>query len=148
MPGASPDQKDLYAPNDVTFDLQPTGRTETGLKTGMNNFYSQKAYSEFTLDVSGLPRVMAGTELEQVTAEINTLIAKGQHVGSSLTSLKFDEFKFLDQTTATVKTEEMWNFINYQGNTVVSQDLGAKRKVLYTMRWLNNTWKVIEQKDE
>jgi hypothetical protein len=101
-----------------------------------------------TLDASGLPKVMAGTELEQENAAIYALIAKGQHVASSLTSLKFSEFKLLKENTATVETEEMWNFITYQGNTVVAQDIGAKRKVLYTMRWLDNTWKVIEHKDE
>lgn len=143
--GARGVTKECYAPEDVVIDLKPAGRTENDLKAVMDAFWRERSNAEFTPNGSNLPSVCGGKVLEQESAKLNELAAKGQHTASQMTALEYTKFQLLNRDVAAVDTREVWNFITYQGAVVASTDLGANRKMVYTLKRENGTWKVIEQ---
>lgn len=147
LPGLQSDTVDFVAPDEVQIVLDPTRATQNALKATMESYYSAISNAAFNVNAAGLPAVVSGDLLDEETNRINDLAGKGEHLASQLTDLKFDEYKVLSGTIATVETHETWSFNTFQGATLVSSVSGQKYHMIYTLEEQGGgQWKVIERK--
>ena len=146
LPGCKPVSKGFYAPEGAEITLEPDVLTESELKAAMDAYYLEHTRALNTLNASGLPAVCTGDLLGEETAKVAELAAKGQHVVTGLSNLKYKKMKMLALDVATVETEETWNSNTYSGSTLVSTASGVKQNVVYTLVRETGTWKAAERK--
>jgi hypothetical protein len=147
LPGCDADSKEFIAPEDVQITLEPTRATEDAFETTMSTYYAAVSTAAFTLNTAVLTPVVGGDLLAEQMNSVQELASKGQHVASQLTSLKYEKFKMLSGTLATVETSETWNFTTYEGAVPASTVSGQKFHMVYTLEENGGgAWKVIERK--
>jgi len=148
LPGADSDSKDFIAPQEFEMTLSPTTATEDALKSAMSAYYAAVTTAEFNLNTAVLNGALADGALNDEINVVLNLMGKGQHVQSQLTAVRYENIKLLNEAVATVETTETWNTTTFQGQSVVAQQNGVKRHMIYTLEQKGNigAWKVIERK--
>ncbi len=147
MDGMGTQTKEFWAPEDVTVNLKPTAKTEDEMKLAVQGYFVARSDALFSLNPTALMAAAGGKVLEKDLATVADYAARGLHQASDLKSLKYEGFKVLAPTVATVQTEEVWDFTVLQGQTPVNVVTGQKNKYVYTLqRELGGPWKVTETK--
>lgn len=147
LPGCKTVKETFYAPDGASITLEPTRETERSLKTSIEEYYIARRNVLLSLKPETLKAITDGDLLEEDTQEVLDLMGKGMTRAVELKSRKFEEYKMLSQTIATVKVQEKWAVTTLQGSTVVSSLTNVKHDVVYTLEQnKKGKWMVIEKK--
>ncbi len=125
-------------------------RVEQPLAETITEFNNELADALWFTEASYVEHFLAGEELAVTRAYIDRLKAENQFVGAQRLSLAFLSFDFQDEHSATVTTRERWTDKLYRGTpyglnepVVIGTRPPYETTVTYTMRWMDNAWKII-----